>query len=107
MSIPGFVCFDSLSEDHLSPVGAVVAGQEVCFKLRLPKQSGAHAPRLLVYEADRFDRPVIVLPMLLMRDEAAQIWYPVVGLFVAGPVVLSLRRRRRNRHEALYDEKSL
>ena len=72
MSITGFVCFDSLSEDFVSPVGAVAAGQEVFFKLRLSKRSGAHSPRLLIYEADLWDRPVVVLPMQLLRDEAAQ-----------------------------------
>ena len=77
MSITGFVCFDSLSEDFVSPVGAVAAGQEVFFKLRLSKRSGAHSPRLLIYEADLWDRPVVVLPMQLLRDEAAQCWYSV------------------------------
>ena len=74
---PDFICFDSLSEEFKSPLGAVRAGEELRLSLRLPKRSGARSPRLLVYAADRWESPLLISPMTLLRDEPAQVWYTV------------------------------
>ncbi|MEG2174181.1 MAG: alpha-amylase family glycosyl hydrolase, partial [Oscillospiraceae bacterium] len=70
-----FVCFDSLSVDFVSPIGAVPAGQEITFCVRLIKRAGAHSPRLLVYEADQWENPAAILPMMPLRDEPTVVWY--------------------------------
>lgn len=77
MNRPDFICFDSLSEEFKSPLGAVRAGEELRLSLRLPKRSGARSPRLLVYAADRWESPLLISPMTLLRDEPAQVWYTV------------------------------
>ena len=59
---PDFICFDSLSEEFKSPLGAVRAGEELRLSLRLPKRSGARSPRLLVYAADRWESPLLISP---------------------------------------------
>ena len=74
---PDFIYFDSLSEEFKSPLGAVRAGEELRLSLRLPKRSGARSPRLLVYAADRWESPLLISPMTLLRDEPAQVWYTV------------------------------
>ena len=69
------VCFDSLSENFKTPIGAAAVGQEVSFRICLSKRAGCFAPRLLLYAEDQWDAPVSIIPMTLLRDELSEIWY--------------------------------
>lgn len=70
-----FVCYDSLSKMYKNPVGAVAVGQEVTISVRLLKRSGTANPRLLIYAADEWETPMLILPMEMIGDELTQTWY--------------------------------
>lgn len=72
------ISFDSRLGLFRSPFGAVPAGAAVTFRIVLPVESGAREPRLLVYEADQWDRPVLAQPMKIVSDELSAAWYETV-----------------------------
>lgn len=70
--------FDSSLDFFRMPFGAVPAGTAVTFRVILPAGAGVKQPRLLVYEADRWEQPAVIQPMDAAGDGFSVSWYETV-----------------------------
>ncbi len=79
-------CYYNSFDTHCkAPFGALREDEVVCIRLRLPADIHSYAPRIQIYEADRFDRPLTIVGMSLDPNESdcytAQFSIPLAGLY--------------------------